>query len=322
MPTSYSTNLKFSLPATGELSGTWGTVTNTNIGTLIEEATVGAATVAMADANQTITITDGASSTGRAVYIQCTGALTAGRNLTVPTVNKNYIVENATTGGFDVTVKTAAGTGIAVKPGTKRAVYVDATNVVEAINGLGATTISGALTYGGVALSNSVTGTGSMVLSTSPTLVTPALGTPASGVLSNCTGFPTATGSTTFLTADATTAVAGTYVNGPTTGSIGANGQIWLISANAVYVNSFGNNMTASIRINSGATDVGDTSASAATGFSLSMSIAPIVITLTAATTFTLQATDNIGGNQGALKATTIASGTNKATWITAIRLA
>jgi hypothetical protein len=44
------------------------------------------------------------------------------------------------------------------------------------------------LTYGGVTLTNAVTGTGKMVLDTSPTLVTPALGTPASGVLTNCTG--------------------------------------------------------------------------------------------------------------------------------------
>jgi hypothetical protein len=51
------------------------------------------------------------------------------------------------------------------------------------------TTLSttGALTYGGVTLSNSVTGTGSMVLQTSPSLTTPALGTPTAGVLSACT---------------------------------------------------------------------------------------------------------------------------------------
>jgi hypothetical protein len=53
---------------------------------------------------------------------------------------------------------------------------------------------SGALTYGGVTLSNAVTGTGNMVLSTSPTLVTPALGTPSSATLTNATGLPIATG--------------------------------------------------------------------------------------------------------------------------------
>lgn len=54
--------------------------------------------------------------------------------------------------------------------------------------------LSGAITYGGVTLSNAVTGTGNMVLSTSPTLVTPLLGTPASGTLTNCTGLPVSSG--------------------------------------------------------------------------------------------------------------------------------
>ena len=54
--------------------------------------------------------------------------------------------------------------------------------------GVGAITTTGALTYGGVTLSNSVTGTGSMVLSTSPTLVSPALGTPTALVGTNITG--------------------------------------------------------------------------------------------------------------------------------------
>jgi len=61
-------------------------------------------------------------------------------------------------------------------------------------NFAGTTTIGGALTYGGVTLSNAVTGTGSMVLSTSPTLVTPALGTPSSATLTNATGLPVSTG--------------------------------------------------------------------------------------------------------------------------------
>jgi hypothetical protein len=57
---------------------------------------------------------------------------------------------------------------------------------------------------GGTGVTTS-TGTGSTVLSTSPTLVTPILGTPTSGTLTNTTGFPTAnlaglgTGVATFL---------------------------------------------------------------------------------------------------------------------------
>jgi hypothetical protein len=56
----------------------------------------------------------------------------------------------------------------------------------------GATTLSSALTYGGVTLTNAVTGTGRMVLDTSPTLVTPALGTPSALVGTNITGTATA----------------------------------------------------------------------------------------------------------------------------------
>jgi hypothetical protein len=77
-------------------------------------------------------------------------------------------------------------TGTAITAGT-----INNTSIGASTASTGAfTTLSttGALTYGGVTLSNSVTGTGSMVLSNSPTLVTPALGTPASGVVTNLTG--------------------------------------------------------------------------------------------------------------------------------------
>lgn len=152
MPSTYSTNLKITLMATGESSGVWGDTTNTNLGTLLEESIVGSGSIAMADANQTTTITDGVSATGRKVFLSLTGTLTAARTLTVPTINKNYVVYNATTGGFGVTVKTAAGTGILVPAGQRRMLYADGTNVIEPVNAMTTLTVSGTLTGGTTSL--------------------------------------------------------------------------------------------------------------------------------------------------------------------------
>ena len=75
MPSTYSTNLKLELIATGEQSGTWGVSTNTNVGTLIEEAICGVASVAMSDATTTISIANGATSTARQVVLHLAGRI-------------------------------------------------------------------------------------------------------------------------------------------------------------------------------------------------------------------------------------------------------
>ena len=62
-----------------------------------------------------------------------------------------------------------------------------------ALNVSNAATGTLAVARGGTGVTTS-TGTGAVVLNSSPTLVTPALGTPASGVLTNCTGLPVSTG--------------------------------------------------------------------------------------------------------------------------------
>jgi hypothetical protein len=131
MASTYSTSLRLELMATGDQSGTWGDTTNTNLGTLLEQAITGVLSVSQGDAELTLTSTDGASDQARNAVINLTGAMTAGRNVVVPTANKLYLAKNSTSGGFAVTVKTAAGTGVAVPAGTARWVYCDGTNVVD-----------------------------------------------------------------------------------------------------------------------------------------------------------------------------------------------
>jgi len=132
----YSSNLKIELMTTGENSGTWGDITNTNLGTALEQAVIGYGTVDyVSDANLTISITNtNAAQPARALVLNVTsgfGSLTATRELVVPTIQKQYIVQNNTTGGQSITVKTSAGTGITVPNGRKAHLYVDGTNVIQ-----------------------------------------------------------------------------------------------------------------------------------------------------------------------------------------------
>lgn len=178
----YSTNLKLELITTGTQAGTWGDTTNTNLGTLLEQAISGVVTQPMADADQTITIPDGASGVARNMFIECTGALTAARSLIVPTNKKLYFVSNATTGGFAITVKVSGQTGVSVPMNAKVILVMNSagTDIVVATNYMSALSLGAALpvTSGGTGVTTS-TGSGANVLGTSPTIASPTLtGTP------------------------------------------------------------------------------------------------------------------------------------------------
>jgi len=143
MASTYSTNLALELIGTGDQSGTWGATTNTNLGTLLEQAVSGVVTQAMADSNQTITIPNGATGVARNMFIECTGAMTAGRQLIVPTNKKLYFIYNNTTGGFAVTVLVSGQTGVSVPNGKKAILVMNSagTDIVDATNYLSGLTV-------------------------------------------------------------------------------------------------------------------------------------------------------------------------------------
>ena len=131
----YSPNLAIELIATGDQPGVWGTTTNTNLGTLIEQAISGYVTQAITNgADTVITIPPGVTGVARNMFIECTGALTAARNLVVPANKKLYFIYNNTSGGFAVTVKVSGLTGVSVPNGKKMVLVSNGTDIVVAQN--------------------------------------------------------------------------------------------------------------------------------------------------------------------------------------------
>lgn len=136
MPSTYTSRLRLVKPATGELTNTWGDVFNAQFSDLIDSAIAGYLTVSLSDANTTLTASNGASDQSRSMLLKFTGTLTANREVIVPTSNKLYFVENATTGGFTLTVKTSAGTGVDVAANYKMVLACDGTNVISPLTAL------------------------------------------------------------------------------------------------------------------------------------------------------------------------------------------
>jgi hypothetical protein len=143
MASTFSTNLALELIGTGDQAGTWGNTTNTNLGTLIEQAISGYVTQAVTTGNTTtITIPDGATGVARNMYIELTG--TGGTNtvLAVPANKKLYFIYNNTTGA--VTVKVTGQTGVSVAATEKKILVSNGTDIVEATSYL--TAINSSLT--------------------------------------------------------------------------------------------------------------------------------------------------------------------------------
>jgi len=275
MPTTYTPILQLALPATGELNGTWGTTVNDNITSMVEQAIAGLATVnTWTAASHTLTTANGTTSEARCAILECSGAPGAAATVVCPAASKIYIIKNSVTGGFAVTLKTSAGTGVSVPNGSTSILYCDGTNVVSAATATtfsagttgftpntatsGAVTLAGilALANGGTnanltavagavpystasALALSAAGTAGQVL-TSNGASAPSWSTPAGGVtLAN----DTATTSNLFPTfAAATSGSVSTIYTGntkllykPSTGELQSTA---MVSSNGITVNS------------------------------------------------------------------------------------
>jgi hypothetical protein len=248
MPSTYSPLLRIQLIATGEQSGTWGDTTNTNLGTLIEDAIAGSAAIDVTSGNVTLTSVDGLYDQSRCAAIRVSGTPGVSRNIIAPAASHIYVVANGSNAA--VVLKTSSSTGLTIPTGQIYLAYYDPTvgvadfkmvgqaiastntantlvlrdasgnfsagtitanltgnvtgnastvttnaNLTGAVTSVGNATSLGSFTSANLAAAlTDETGSGANVFATSPTLVTPLLGIPTSGTLTNCTGLPVGTG--------------------------------------------------------------------------------------------------------------------------------
>lgn len=181
MPTGYTSLLGLALPVTGDLSGTWGTTVNTSLTALVDTAIAGTTSLTT-DADVTLSSTPLAANDARQMILLCTGNRTTQRTITAPAQSKMYVVINATTAsvGGPYAVKlvgTGPTAGVTINNGKYAVVAWNGSDFVRiASNDLTAMTGILPVANGGTGVTTS-TGSGSTVLSTSPTLTTPVIST-------------------------------------------------------------------------------------------------------------------------------------------------
>lgn len=159
MPSTYTPDLRLELQANGENSSTWGTKLNSSI-QQIEDAIAGMIAVATTGGDTTLTTVNGGTDQSRYAMLKITGTLVSNSNIIVPDASKEYLIWNATSGAYTVTVRTAAGSGVVVTQGATAHVFCDATNVLLAAGGSAQAEVFTNKTLTSPAINGAVTTTG------------------------------------------------------------------------------------------------------------------------------------------------------------------
>jgi len=126
MSSTFSPILRIELIGTGDQSSTWGSTTNVNLGTLIEQAIAGTATVDVSIGNVTLTNFNGTTDQARCAALRVIGTPGTSRNIIAPAASKLYVIANGSDAA--VVIKTSVSTGYTVTSGTVVLVYYDTTS--------------------------------------------------------------------------------------------------------------------------------------------------------------------------------------------------
>ena len=127
MASTYVNDLRLNEMATGDQSGSWGTVTNTNLELIAEALGFGTEAITTNADAHTSTIADGATDPVRALFIKYTGTLDSTCTITIGpnTVNKFCFIHNATSGSQSIIISQGSGANVTITTGQTKAVYLD-----------------------------------------------------------------------------------------------------------------------------------------------------------------------------------------------------
>ena len=150
MASTYSSTLNLELQASGENSGTWGTITNNNL-QKIESAVKGYVSVAIASTSDSLTATDGSTTDEQSnAIVKLTGTLTGNTTMQCEAVENWYIVDNAATmGTYTLGFKPAGGTATNLVSGSKHLLYTDGSTMFDVLDDAGNITANGTLDVAG-----------------------------------------------------------------------------------------------------------------------------------------------------------------------------
>ena len=150
MASTYSSTLNLEIQATGENSGTWGTITNNNLQKL-ESAIKGYVSVAVASTSDSLTASDGSTTDEQSnAIIKLTGSLTGNTTMQCEAVESWYIVDNATgMGTYTLGFKPAGGTAASLVSSSKHLLYSDGSTMFDVLADCGNISANGTLTVAG-----------------------------------------------------------------------------------------------------------------------------------------------------------------------------
>ena len=127
MASTYVNDLRLNELATGDASGTWGTITNTNLELIAEAFSFGTEAITTNADTHTTTVADGATDPGRSIYLKYTGTLDSACTITIGpnTISKLWFIENGTSGSQNIIISQGSGANVTIPAGDTKVIYSD-----------------------------------------------------------------------------------------------------------------------------------------------------------------------------------------------------